>query len=68
MKQFDKLEKGSLIIFTKTPLGSYTKTGEVYLVEYKGNDLAYFRNVQTKGGTYDNKAMIEFAQFERVGA
>ena len=63
MKKIEQLTVGSIVVFTKTPLGSYTSVGTPYQVESNTGDSAYFRNTKTGGGTYDKASMIQFAEF-----
>lgn len=58
---FQKLKEGDLIVFKRTPSGSWCKAGEPYFVEYKSQNTAYFRNANTGGGTYDNAWAINQA-------
>lgn len=62
MKLFDTLQEGQTVVFKKTPAGSYTKAGEKYIVESKSHGQVYFRNQQTKGGTFDKAWAINLAE------
>lgn len=52
---FDSLVAGELVTFSKVPCGSYLKTHEAYIVEWKSDNAVYFRDPRNGGGTYDSR-------------
>lgn len=58
--QFDE---GEIVMFSRTPNGSYLSAGEAYMVENVGSREVYFRNVQRGSGTSDSHAMLRTAQW-----
>lgn len=61
MTNFEKLQEGQIITFTKIPTGSWLSAGVKYLVEWKDDNSAYFRNAMRGSGTYDKAWAINQA-------
>jgi hypothetical protein len=66
MRKIDQLAIGSMVVFTRKPLGSWLTEGVPYVVEANGGETCHFRNLATGGGTYDEAWAIEGAEFEVV--
>ncbi len=62
----NQLQIGQRIIFSKIPGGSYLKPKITYLIEDVTEKHIWFRDEQTKGGTYDRISDVENSKFEIV--
>jgi hypothetical protein len=59
-------QNGQVIIFTVTPIGSYTRAGEAYRVEHNGKKSHDFRFVSVARGssTYDRPHAVARAEWQ----